>query len=479
VNGPAPIAWTTETMSHASSATSAAALPPSTAGSPILSSPPLRTMARLVPLSVASTLVQSLILLVEAYWLGDLGTNALASVALVFPAYMLANMLASGAIGGAVSGTLARALGAGRPDRAQEVVNAAWMIAFVVGGAFGAAMLVGGEPLFRLLGGRDEILAGALEYSRIMFGGIVVLWLFNLLGACLRGAGEMRAQLSAMIVVTATHFVLASLLVPGRGYVPPLGLAGAAIAILLAYACGLAWLLLVVARRAHPPRLEAWRMPSAFVLRPVARLGSLASSQSIMTIAYSMIATGLIARLGTDWLAGYGVGLRLELLMIPVIFGMGGTLIAICGAFVGAGERERAVRIAWGGAFATAAFVGAIGLVLAWQPQLWHGLFTEDPEVARACAAYLRIVGPCYAFFGLGLCLYFASQGVDSLAVPVAGTLLRVAIMAIGAAVVGAAAEPSPRAAFGVMAFAMVAYGVTISGGLALGPWRSRRSGSG
>lgn len=466
-------------MNDAASATSPAALPPSSAqGSPILASPPLRTMARLVPPSVASTLVQSMILLVEAYWLGDLGTTALAAVALVFPAYMLANMLASGAIGGAVSGTLARALGAGRPDRAQEVVDAAWMIAFVVGGAFGAAMLVFGEPLFRLLGGHGDILAGALRYSRIMFAGIVVLWLFNLLGACLRGAGEMRAQLSAMIVVTATHFVAAAILVPGRGPVPALGLAGAALAILLAYACGLAYLLLLVSRRRHAPRLQAWRMPSAEVLRPVARLGGLASSQSVMTIAYSMIATGLIARLGTDWLAGYGIGLRLELLMIPVIFGMGGTLIAMCGAFVGAGQRERAVRIAWGGAFATAGFVGAIGLLLAWQPQLWHGLFTDDPEVGRACAAYLRIVGPCYAFFGLGLCLYFASQGVDSLAVPVAGTLLRVAIMAVGAFVVASAAEPSPRTAFAVMAAAMLAYGITIAGGLALGPWRRPSSGS-
>ncbi|MFA7503677.1 MAG: MATE family efflux transporter [Burkholderiaceae bacterium] len=442
---------------------------------PILTTPPLRTMARLVPPSVASTLVQSLILLVEAYWLGALGTHALAAVALVFPAYMLANMLASGAIGGAVSGAFARALGAGRPDRAQEVVNAAWMIAFVVGTAFGAAMLAGGEALFHLLGGRGEILAGALEYSRIVFAGIVVLWLFNQLGACLRGAGEMRAQLAGMLVVTSCHFVAAAVLIPGRGPVPALGLAGAAIAIVLAYACGLLYLLLLIGRRAHPPRLQAWRMPSAAMLRPLARMGAMASSQSVLTILYSMIATGLIARMGTDWLAGYGVGLRLELLMIPVIFGMGGTLIAICGAFVGAGQRERAVRIAWGGAFATAVFVGAIGLLLAWQPQFWFGLFTDDPAVAAACAAYLRIVGPCYAFFGLGLCLYFASQGLDSLAVPVAGTLLRVAIMAIGAILIGSMADPSPRAAFATMAVAMVVYGITIAGGLALGPWRRRQ----
>jgi len=464
-------------MSNTASVASTPTAMPGVAGNPIVSSPPLRTMARLVPPSVASTLVQSMILLVEAYWLGALGTRALAAVALVFPAYMLANMLASGAIGGAVSGALARALGAGRPDRAQEVVNAAWMIAFVVGGLVSVVMLLGGEALFRLLGGRDEVLAGALEYSRIVFGGIVVLWLYNQLAACLRGAGQMMAQLSSMIVVTTCHLVAAAILIPGRGPVPAFGLAGAAAAIVIAYACGLVYLLVLIARRSHPPRLQRWRMPSAAMLRPLARMGGLASTQSVLTITYSMIATGLIARLGTDWLAGYGIGLRLELLMIPVIFGMGGSLIAICGAFIGAGQRERAIRIAWGGAFATAVFVGAIGLLLAWQPQLWYGLFTDDPAVAQACAAYLRIVGPCYAFFGLGLCLYFASQGVDSLAVPVAGTLLRVAIMAAGAFVIGSAAEVVPRTAFLVMAVATITYGVTIAGGLALGPWRLRASG--
>src|SRR5690606_16326847 len=175
---PTTITWTAVSMSSTASVASTPTAMPGVAGNPILSSPPLRTMARLVPPSVASTLVQSMILLVEAYWLGALGTRALAAVALVFPAYMLANMLASGAIGGAVSGALARALGAGRPDRAQEVVNAAWMIAFVVGGLVSVVMLLGGEALFRLLGGRDEVLggrdevlAGALEYSRIVFGG--------------------------------------------------------------------------------------------------------------------------------------------------------------------------------------------------------------------------------------------------------------------------------------------------------------------
>lgn len=452
--------------------TASAANAPTTAGNPILAAPALRTMLRLVPPSVASTLVQSLILVVEAYWLGSIGSHALAAVALVFPAYMLSNMLSSGAIGGAVSGSLARALGAGRPNQAQEVMNAAWLIAIAGGGIFGALMLLAGEALYRVLGGHGDILAGALEYSRIVFGGIFVLWLFNQLGACLRGAGEMTAQASAMVVVTACHLVAAAILIPGRGPVPALGLAGAAIAILAAYACGSLYLLALIARRAHPPRLQRWRMPSMATWRPLLRLGAMASTQSVLTIAYSMIATGLIARMGTEWLAGYGVGLRLELLMIPVIFGMGGTLIAICGAFIGAGQRERAIRIAWGGAFATAVFVGAIGLLLAWQPQLWHALFTDDPAVAAACAAYLRIVGPCYAFFGLGLCLYFASQGVDSLAVPVAGTLLRVAIMAIGAIVIGSTAEPTPLAAFAVMAVAMVAYGITIAGGLALGPWR-------
>ena len=89
----------------------------------------------------------------------------------------------------------------------------------------------------------------------------------------------------------------------------------------------------------------------------------------------------------------------------------GTAIVAMVGTNWGARQYGRARRIAWTGAITTAIVCGSIGLIVALQPSLWIGLFSDDPEVARYGALYLHIVGPAYLFFGLGLGLFFVSQG--------------------------------------------------------------------
>jgi Na+-driven multidrug efflux pump len=159
--------------------------------------------------------------------------------------------------------------------------------------------------------------------------------------------------------------------------------------------------------------------------------------------------------------------------MIPVIFGVGGALIAMVGVNVGAGRRQRAIRVAWTGGAMAAGIVGTIGLVGAVQPDLWGRLFTQEPEILAAVGLYLSIVGPFYAFFGLGLCLYFASQGLGSMIWPVIGTLLRLLLVLGGGIALVAADAATPQAVFAVVAGAMAFYGVFVAASLRLGPWRS------
>src|SRR4030095_15003586 len=97
--------------------------------------------------------------------------------------------------------------------------------------------------------------------------------------------------------------------------------------------------------------------------------------------------------------------------MQPVAFGFGTAIVAMVGTNWGAGQYHRARQIAWTGAITIAVVCGTIGLIVAMQPNLWLGLFSDDPEVARIGSLYLRIVRPAYVFFGLGLGLFFVSQG--------------------------------------------------------------------
>ena len=439
--------------------------------SPFLDAPIGRTLAKLAVPGILASVVQASMSVVEVYFVGGLGRIALASVALVFPIFMLAGMLSAGAIGGAVSGATARAIGAGDQPRAETILRCAVLISLVGGGLMTAVMLFFGPAIFRLLGGEGEVLAGALRYSNLLFAGILSFWLFNMTGAVIRGGGNLVLPAATMVMTTVVHLGLSVVLVAGLGPFDSLGLRGAAVALVAAYTLGAVWHLAALLGPNARVGLR-WRGGvSRNVVVPLLRSGLVASSQSLMTIAIALIVTGVVGRLGTSVLAGYGIGVRLELLMIPIIFGVGIGSIAMVGANVGAGQRRRAIAIAWRGAISTAVLVGVIGVVVAVHPALWTDPLTDDPDVAAATASYLRIVGPVYGFFGLGLSLYFASQGLDSLKIPVLGTLFRLMILIAGGAALIALDALTADAMFMVVAIA--SYGVFIAVTLKLGPWRA------
>src|SRR5476651_221315 len=129
------------------------AQPPGNAGavSPrttqLLEGPIVPTLLKLAAPNLVLLLVQSSIGLIEAYWVGRLGTDAQAGVALVFPALMLMQMMSAGAMGGGISSAIARALGAGRRDDADALVIHALLIALILGGFFTVAVLTGGPSL--------------------------------------------------------------------------------------------------------------------------------------------------------------------------------------------------------------------------------------------------------------------------------------------------------------------------------------------
>src|SRR5688572_27924669 len=156
----------------------------------LLRGPIASGLVRLAAPILVALAVQTLVGVAEMVFVGFLGTDAIAGVALVFPALMLMTMMSNGGIGGGVSSAIARALGAGRVQDAHSLVGHAMVIAIAFGGLFTAAALLGGRALYEALGGGGEVLANALLYSGLVFGAAVPIWITNLLAAALRGAGD-------------------------------------------------------------------------------------------------------------------------------------------------------------------------------------------------------------------------------------------------------------------------------------------------
>jgi Na+-driven multidrug efflux pump len=294
--------------------------------------------------------------------------------------------------------------------------------------------------------------------------------MMNGLASVIRGTGNMMVPGLVICGGVVLLVPLSPCLIFGIGPFPALGVAGAGAALIAYYAAGtavLAWYILS-GRNLASFRLAPLRWP---LFRDILRVGGVASITSLQTNVTVAVVTALVAGVaGADAVAGYGTGARLEYLLVPLAFGLGGPLVALVGTNVGAGQGERALRIALVGGGIAFAMTEAIGLAAAIWPQAWLSLFTADERVIAAGSAYLRVVGPAYGFFGLGLALYFASQGAGRLFWPLSAGFLRMFI-AIAGGWLALRMTGSLQWLFAALALGLVAYGVTIALAIRSGAW--------
>jgi putative MATE family efflux protein len=446
----------------------------------LLEAPILPTLLRLGAPNVLVMLAQAAVGLIETYFVGQLGTDALAGMALVFPLVMLMQMMSAGAMGGGIASAIARALGAQRRSDADALVLHALVIALGFGILFTAAALGAGRWLYSRMGGSGGALDAALTYSNWVFAGATLVWLFNSLSAVIRGTGNMALPAIVTCVGAVLLVPLSALFIFGSGPVPALGIAGGALALLSYYLFGSIALALYLWSR-HSllrPSFRGVRFRRE-LFSDILVVGLVGAISTVMTNLTIAISTALVAGFGAAAIAGFGTASRLEYLLVPLVFGLGAPLVAMVGTCIGAGQRERALRAAWVGAALACALTEAIGLWAAAFPHAWLSLFSQDPQMLEAGSLYLRAVGPVYGFFGLGLVLYFASQGAGRLKWPAVGNIVRLLVAALGGWL-------ALRWGGGLMqifmaqAVALVLYGLVnataIAGGAWFGPvaWRSR-----
>ena len=445
------------------------------AQNPLLSGPILPTLTRLSLPNMGAMVATSLVAIAETSYVGVLGTSALAGLALVFPFVMLQQMMSGGAMGGGVSSSIARALGANDVARANSLALHASFIGLSAGVVMALIIFFLGPAIFAALGGRDAALADAIAYARVYSIAALFVWMTNTLASVLRGSGNMRVPSAIVFVASAAQVVVGGALGLGLGGLPRLGMAGVATGQVAAFGGAslvLAWFLM-------SGRARVTLTPSAFVadgalFRDILRVGGLACISPLQTVATVLILTRLVAHFGTSALAGYGIGSRLEFLLIPIAFAIGVACVPMVGMAIGAGDVSRARRVAWTGGLVSACMLGAVGLFFAAFPHLWSRMFTHDAGVLESARIYLVWSGLAYFFYGLGLCLYFASQGAGKVLGPVLAGTVRLAVVLAGG--LWLASWDAPQwTMFVVVGLSMLAYGLATAGFVWITPWGKKR----
>ena len=435
----------------------------------LLEGPVIGTLVRLAIPNILVMMAQSATGLVETAYVGRLGTDALAGMSLVFPGVMLMQMIGAGAMGGAISSAIARAIGAGRRDDADGLVLHALAINGGLGVASTLAGLLAGPALYRLMGGQGAALSAALQYSDVVFGGAVLMWVMNALASCIRGTGEMVVPAVVICVGAALLVPLSPMLIFGIGPFPRLGVVGGGVAILIYYGMGSAVFAAYLCSPRSMVRLR-WARLRAAALWDILRVGWVAALVSVQTQIVVSAATMYVGGFGTAAIAGYGAGARLEYLMIPLVFGFGAPLVAMVGTNIGARQPARALRVAWVGAGLAFVMTEAIGLAAALAPTVWLRIFTSDPAVLDWGSAYLHRVGPCYGFFGLGTAIYFASQGAGRMRWPLLAAILRT-VVAVGAGGAALAWTGRTGPVFLALGAGLVTLGAVNAWALSRGAW--------
>jgi putative MATE family efflux protein len=416
--------------------------------------------------------------LIETWWVSRLGSDALTGMALVFPGFMMMQMMSGGAMGGGISSAIARALGGRRREDADALVLHAMLINGALGVLFSVLVVGFGRPLYAAMGGSGGSLDAAMLYSNVVFGGNVLIWLMNALASAIRGTGNMFLPSMAVCLGVVLLVPLSPALIFGFGPIPAMGIAGGGLAVLLTTVLTgliLAWYILA---GRSVVRLR-WASVQRRLLAEILRVGAVASISTLQTSLTILLTTALVgAAAGPSGVAGYGTGARLEYLLVPLTFGIGAPLVPLVGTNIGAGQPERALRIALIGGALTFLATEAIGLGAAVWPRAWLGLFGDDPLMLATGTAYLRSVGPAYGFFGLGLSLYLASQGAGRLLWPLLAGLCRM-VIAIGGGGLALHLTGSLQWLFGCLSLALVVYGTTLAQAVKAGVWFRRRGAAG
>ena len=394
--------------------------------------PPLRAIVRLAAPTTLVMLIAVTSNVLYTYYVSRLGPDAIAAVSLVFPISLLAITAMGGGFGAGAASAVARALGGGRQRDAVAVAEHALLLAGGLGLLFGLVILVGGSTVFRLMGGQGTVLHSATVFARVIFGGAVVTFVGTMFDSIMRGEGNVRVP----AIWSSASLLLQIVLTPIFMFVGGLGLIGAALAMLTSQ--GLATLpraRYVLGGRGivHPALL-----PRTLRLAPLAailRVGIPASLSTTVNYAGMMVLTGVLARFGEAHLAAYGLGTRLDFLLMSLAFGFGTAVLTLVGLATGARRADRTISYITRAGAVVVGLLAVAGALLWWRPALWLSIFTDDPGIHAVGAQYFRIIGPSYPFVGIAMVVAFAFQGIGRATPPMVWMIVRV-LSVLGVALV-------------------------------------------
>ncbi len=424
-----------------------------------------------------SAILQNMQSVIDLFWVGRLGSDAVAALAIAGTVLMLLFPVIMGVSMGTVA-LVARAIGAGNTAEAGEIAGQSMLLAIVFGIIAGGLGYVCATPLCLLLGSAPAVTPLAAGYLRVSFLGAFTVFLLFIGTSALQGAGNSVIPMCVMGLATILNMVLDPLLIFGLCGLPRLEVAGAALATVLAQAAAVLPVLLVLHRgRVHGlhAHLGRWRLRTDLAAR-LLRIGLPSSGQMLSRSLMSLVLLRIVAGAGTAAVAAYGIGLRFHMIVLMPAFTLGNAVATMVGQNLGAGKPGRARRAAW---LATGldilVMAAAAAVLFAWARPLMTA-FDRNPEVVAIGIGYLRTVSPFYLFAAPAIVLGRALMGAGDTMGSMICTVIGLWVVQVPLALwLSRVITPSVHGVWWSIAAAFTVHGLLVTAWFQTGRWQTKR----
>lgn len=383
-----------------------------------------RGMLALAGPMFVSAVLQNAQSLIDLFWVGRLGSDAVAALAVSGTALMMLFPAVMGMSTGTVA-LVSRCVGGGQTDEAQRVAGQSLLAAVAAGVVSGALGWWVSDPLCRLLGATGAVAELAAGYLKVSFLGCFTVFLLFIGNGILQAAGNAMVPMCAMLLANLLNLVLDPVLIFGLFGLPALGVNGAALATVLAQAAAAVFTL----RRLHAGteilRLTRrhWRLELPLLWR-IVRIGVPSSGQMLSRSLMALALMRIVAGYGVAAMAGYGIGSRFHAFMLMPSFALGNAAATMVGQNLGAKRPDRAWRASWLALAVDLAILAVCAaLLIGFAPQLIR-LFDDNPQVVAVGTDFLRIVSAFYLFAAMSVVLGRALQGAGDTLTPMVTTIL-------------------------------------------------------
>jgi putative MATE family efflux protein len=355
--------------------------------------------------------MESIFAVVDIFWVGHLGADAVATVGLTESMMTLIYTAAMGLSIGATA-LVARRTGEHDQEGASRAAGQSILLGLAVAALIGVLGATNAEPLLRLMGASDDIIRTGSGFTRIMLGGNATVLLLFLLNAVFRGAGDAAIAMRVLMLGNLLNILLGPCFIFGLGPFPEMGVAGAAMATNIGRGTAVLYQIVVLTRGTSRVRVgyrHLWL--DLGTMKTVLRLSGLGTFQILVGTASYIGLVRIISIFGSAALAGYTIGFRVIIFALLPAFGLSNAAATMVGQNLGAGRPDRAERAVWTAARYNMIFLGSVGVLFLIAAPLITGIFTADPDVQPMATACLRIVSVGFVFYACGMVLTQAFNG--------------------------------------------------------------------